>query len=416
MTLVPSPDHHTASPDDHTPSPHNRTPSPRDRSGRRGLRRPLVGLAVAAVLGAGVLAGCTDNTPGALTVSAGDDSCTVSAASAPSGRIVFSVTNSGSKINEFYVLGSDGLRILGEVENIGPGLSRELVVQAAPGEYLTACKPGMVGAGIRSEFTVTDSGADLTPVDEDKKLVDTANAEYASYVRDQTEQLLEKTRQFVTLYKAGSDAKARALYPDARVHWERIEPVAETFGDLDPRMDLREADLEKGQTWTGWHLIEKDLWPPHSGYTSLSTAQRARFADQLLKDTTTLYNRTRTMTFTATDTANGARGLLDEVAKSKLTGEEESWSHTDLWDFQANVDGARVAFEGLEPLLETKNPTLSQQISSRFAQLQALLDEHRRGSGFLLYGNLSRTDIKHLSDSVNALSEPLSQLAGAVTS
>jgi len=104
------------------------------------------------------------------------------------------------------------------------------------------------------------------------------------------------------------------------------------------------------------------------------------------------------------------------VAKSKVTGEEESWSHTDLWDFQANVEGARVAFEGLEPLLETKNPTLSQQISSRFAQLQALLDEHRRGSGFLLYGNLSRTDIKHLSNSVNALSEPLSQLAGAVTS
>jgi len=184
---------------------------------------------VAAVLGAGVLAGCTDNTrntpsaaddaatPGALTVSAGDDSCTVSATSAPSGRIVFSVTNSGSKINEFYVLGSDGLRILGEVENIGPGLSRELVVQAAPGEYLTACKPGMVGAGIRSEFTVTDSGADLTSVGEEKKLVDTANAQYAGYVRDQTEQLLEKTRQFVTLYKAGAGAlprRPRALGAD----------------------------------------------------------------------------------------------------------------------------------------------------------------------------------------------------------
>ena len=80
-------------------------------------------------------------------------------------------------------------------------------------------------------------------------------------MQDQSDQLVVKTQEFVDLYKAGDDEAARALYADARVHWERIETVAESFGDLDPRMDAREADLEPGQKWTGWHLIEKDLWP-----------------------------------------------------------------------------------------------------------------------------------------------------------
>ena len=38
--------------------------------------------------------------------------------------------------------------------------------------------------------------------------------------------------------------------------------------------------------------------------------------------------------------ANGSVDLLGEVAKSKVTGEEERYSHTDLGDFEANVDGA----------------------------------------------------------------------------
>ena len=67
----------------------------------------------------------------------------------------FTVTNSGSKVNEFYVY-AEGDRIMGEVENIAPGLTRELLVELPePGTYETACKPGMVGDGIRAPFTVT---------------------------------------------------------------------------------------------------------------------------------------------------------------------------------------------------------------------------------------------------------------------
>ena len=70
---------------------------------------------------------------------------------------------------------------------------------------------------------------------DDQALVDQAIANYAAYVEDQSAQLLEKTTEFVELYKSGDDDAARALYADARTHWERIETVAESFGDLDPR-------------------------------------------------------------------------------------------------------------------------------------------------------------------------------------
>jgi iron uptake system component EfeO len=370
------------------------------------------------------LTACTQNSPsastgagsapGKLSVVAADDRCEVSATQAPSGTLTFSVANRGTKVTEFYLLASDKLRIVGEVENIGPGLTRDLVLKAPAGSYYTACKPGMKGDGIQAAFTVTESGADLAASGADAELVAQANTLYAAYVKDQTEQLVAQTDTFVAAYTAGRDDEARRLYPVARVHWERIEPVAESFGDLDPQMDAREADLEPGQTWTGWHVMEKDLWPPKTGYSALTPAQRKAMADRLVKDTATLYQRTRSMTFTEDQIGNGAKELLDEVATGKVTGEEEAWSHTDLWDFQANVDGARVAWEGLRPLLKKRDAALDTRIESRFAELQKLLDSHRQGDGFVLYTSLDPAEIKALSDAVNALSEPLSKLTAAV--
>ncbi len=175
-----------------------------------------------------------------------DTSCSLSSAQAPSGTLHFTVKNTGSKVTEFYLLASDGLRILGEVENIGPGLARDLVLSAPPGSYVTACKPGMVGDGIRNQFAVSNSGEPSEASADEQQLITQATTGYASYVKDQTEQLLSDTEDFVNAYESGDDAKARALYPTARMHYERIEPVAESFGDLDPKLDLRQADLEAG--------------------------------------------------------------------------------------------------------------------------------------------------------------------------
>lgn len=373
------------------------------------------------------LAACTENAPGdeqasgdnrSLAVTSSDDECALSATEAPAGTLTFDVTNSGSQVTEFYLLGEDGLRIVAEVENVGPSISRALTVNAPAGEYVTACKPGMQGEGIRADFTVTESDEEVEVDADDQQLVEQAQTNYASYVEDQSAQLLTKTREFVDLYTAGDqDDEARTLYPDARTHWERIETVAESFGDLDPKMDLREADLEPGQEWTGWHKIEKDLWPARAQkYQPLSAEERGFFADDLLANTETVDERIQTLEYTIDQIANGSRGLLEEVATGKVTGEEEYWSRTDLWDFQANVDGARVAYEGVQPIVEQKDPELDDELTTRFDELQVLLDAQRDGDGFTLYDDLSTDEIKELADAVNALSEPLSRLTAAVLS
>lgn len=381
------------------------------------LLAAVCALAVAPLSACGSLTEDNDakSSGNSITVTSTDDTCEVSSGEAESGTVSFAVTNEGSKVTEFYLIGEDGLRIIGEVENIGPGLTRDLVLTAQPGKYFTACKPGMIGEGIRADFNVSDSGADLSITGVDQKAIDDALLQYSSYVKDQTAQLVPLTQEFVDAYKAGDDEKARELFPQARTHWERVETVAESFGDLDPKTDLREADLEPGQKWTGWHTIEKDLWPPAKGYTAFTDAERATYAADLMKNITTLNTRVQTLKYTVDQIANGSKGLLDEVATGKITGEEDIWSHTDLWDFQANVDGARVGYETLKPLLEVKDEALSTEIGERFAALQLLLDKYKDGDGFVFYDTVTEPQRKELSNAVDALAEPLSRMAGALT-
>jgi iron uptake system component EfeO len=380
-------------------------------------RKRFAVLAAAAALPL-VLSSCTDNakagaTDGPIQVVSTDSKCTVSAGTAPSGNLTFAVKNDGAQVTEFYLLGADGLQIVGEVENIGPGLTRNLVVTAGTGKYTTACKPGMQGDGIKAPFEVTDSGTQPAVDADFQKLIDTGTQQYASYVKDQTEQLVTGTQAFAAAYAAGDLDKARSLYAATRVHWERIEPVAESFGDLDPKLDAREADLEPGQEWTGWHRAEKDLYPP-AGYTALTAAERSTLATQLVTDTGDLAQRTRTVELSADNLGNGAKELLDEIATGKVTGEEEVWSHTDLWDFQANVDGARIAFESLKPALQQKNPELASTLETKFAALEAELKTYAKGDGFVYYNDLSQEQIQRLASLVDSLGEPLSQLTAAV--
>jgi iron uptake system component EfeO len=390
-------------------------------------------LVAAGAMVAATLTGCVPNdVPGSsdaatLTVDSSADACTVSAATAPSGTVVFKVANSGTATTEFYLLGSDGLRIVGEIENIGPGTTRNLTIQAHPGDYFTVCKPGMVGEGVdRTAFTVTDSGADLAASDDTAEQVRTAAANYVAYVRDQVAQLQPATEAFLTSWLAGDDDGARSQYATARAHYERIEPIAESFGNLDPQLDFREADVAAGDEWTGWHRIEKDLWPPTNAaptnaapaeYRPLTDQERVYFADKLTANTQELYDLVHAKDFTVSidSISNGAIALLDEVANGKITGEEEIFSHTDLYDFQGNLDGVRVSYEGVRDIAQAKNAALVKSIDTRLEALEGMLGQFGSlDTGFTSYTDLTAAQVKALSDSVNALGEPLSQLTAVV--
>jgi iron uptake system component EfeO len=342
---------------------------------------------------------------GPIAVQASDDSCQVARSSADAGTSVFTVRNGGSKVTEFYVYAA-GDRVMGEVENIAPGLSRELHVELPAGSYETACKPGMIGKGIRSAFTVSGSSAPLT---EDAALA-AATASYSRYVKSQTDALLTKTQEFVTAVKNNEVDKAKALFPVTRTYWERIEPVAEIFGDLDPKIDGREEVVEEGMEFTGFHRIEKDLWAAKP-----DVSKDGPIADQLLADVKEIVAKAQAEKLSPLQLANGAKALLDEVATGKITGEEDRYSHTDLWDFNANIEGSKAAIASLRPVLEERDPALVKTIDTEFANVDSTLGQHRAGDGWKLHTELTEADLKVLSDAINALAEPISKVAAVVS-
>ena len=378
--------------------------------------RSSVGIAALAAVLAGVsLTSCTakepkDNSsagPAEITVNASDTKCELSGTQAKTGPSTFVVSNSGSKVTEFYVYGA-GERVLGEVENISPGLQRKLVVHLSePGTYQTACKPGMAGDGIRTDFKVTGEAVQVDTQGKFKAAAD----DYKRYVGSQTEALVTATEAFVAAINAGDIEGAKAQFGPSRTYYERIEPVAESFpNDLDPRIDRREADLEPGQKWTGFHRLEKDLWV--QGIQPDTNA----IADQLVADVRELNNGVKAADYTidSTQIASGAQGLLDEIAISKITGEEDIFSHTDLWDFRANVEGSQTAVASVRPILDERNAELGKRVDQRFAEVEALLNKYRQGDGFVSYDKVTEPQRQELSRAIDALSKEVSQVQGVI--
>jgi iron uptake system component EfeO len=187
---------------------------------------------------------------GTVAITASDDACDITKKDFAAGPVAFQVSNKGSKVTEVYVY-APGDKIVTERENIGPGTHVELTVQLAAGKYQIACKPGMVGNGIRQDITVSGQ-ADHAAAD---PRLGKALTDYQAYVVRQTDETIAAARKFVDAFNDGDVEEAKRLYAPSRVGWERIEPVAESFGDLDPRVDAREADLKparSGPAGTGW--------------------------------------------------------------------------------------------------------------------------------------------------------------------
>jgi iron uptake system component EfeO len=370
----------------------------------------ILALVAVGALG-GTLAACggdkaDEGTPaagGPITVKATDTACEVAKTTLDAGTHVFSIANSGNKVTEFYVY-ADGDRVMGEVENITPGLSRELRVELPAGTYQAACKPGMIGTGIRNVLTVSGSAPALT----EDALLQQATASYSRYITSQSEALVEKTTDFVTAVKAGDIEKSKTLFPIARTYYERIEPVAEIFGDLDPKIDGREDDATAELPFSGFHKLEKDLW------VTKDISKDGPVADQLLTDVKEVVTKAKDEKLSPLQLANGAKELLDEVANSKITGEEDRYSHTDLWDFAANVDGSQAAVSALRPALEQRDPALVKQIDTAFTNVDSELAKYRDGDGWKYQNELSQAELKGLSDVINALAEPISKIAGVI--
>ena len=303
------------------------------------------------------------------------DGCVATPDTVPAGQVTFVITNVDALGVTEVELVSDQ-RIVGERENLAPGFDSTFSARLDGGTYEVFC-PGATTE--RRPFTVTGEAAaqnaDLTV------LLDQATVDYATYVDDQISFLLPPVQELAAALKAGDLAAAQAAYVKARPFYERIEPVAESFPDLDPAIDLRVGDVEAGTTWTGFHPIEQGL------FEKQSTEGLSELGDQLVVDIQSLQAEAGKLSaatqageaggYQAFEIANGSATLLDEVLASKITGEEEAYSKIDLLDFEANVEGSLQAFATLKPALDQIDPTVVPQIATAFDALIATLDTYR---------------------------------------
>jgi iron uptake system component EfeO len=222
-------------------------------------------------------------------------------------------------------------------------------------------------------------------------------------VDGQSELLVDRTEKFVAAVKAGDVAEAKRLYAPSRVPWERIEPIAEKFGTIDPEVDAREGDVPDKQ-WTGFHRIEQALWVENT------TEGQDEYADELMSDVERLERKVDDVKLQASDPVFGAVELLNEVSATKITGEEERYSHTDLYDIAANVEGAKVAFDFVKPVVKRENPELVAEIEARFEDVEREIEPYRRGDGWVSYDKVDDKERRELSQKIDALAEPLSRV------
>ena len=235
-------------------------------------------------------------------------------------------------------------------------------------------------------------------------------SDYKIYVTEQLDELASHTQAFTAAVKRGDLATAQQLYAPTRVYYESIEPIAELFSDLDASIDSRVDDHEQGvkaPDFTGFHRIEYSLFAAHT------TEGLATLADGLDKDIKDLQDRVAGLTFPPEKVVGGAAALLEEVAATKVSGEEDRYSHTDLYDFQGNIDGAKKIVDLFRGQLTQQDQAFVAKVDKNFASVNSILAKYRTADGgFQTYDKVKDRDRKALIGPVNTLAEDLSTLRG----
>jgi iron uptake system component EfeO len=263
------------------------------------------------------------------------------------------------------------------------------------------------GSGSASGSGISE---DVEGSETDNPLVQEAVAEYTVWVEEQVAETIAATTVLTDAVRAGDLEAAQAAFAPSRQGWERIEPIAGLVEELDGAMDARVDDFEgpDDPAFTGWHRIEYILW-------ELGTTEGAEeFADRLDADLLTLQEEIAAMEIPPAALAVGSAELIEEVSTGKITGEEDRYSHTDLWDFAANVEGARQGFTLLTPAIEAEDPELVTTIDELFTELAGQLAAYEDGEGYRSYEELTEDDKTAMQTTLAELSENLALVAGVL--
>ncbi len=245
-------------------------------------------------------------------------------------------------------------------------------------------------------------------------LVNEGVATYTQYVRQQADKLVGDLKVFTDAVRAGDVAAAKAAYAPSRQGWESIEPIAGLVSDVDAAVDSRVDDFAgvDDPKFTGWHKLEYLLWQKND----ISAASGApALADQLDSEIAGLKTTLDGTTIPPGALPAGAADLIEEVSEGKITGEEDRYSGTDLWDFAANVEGSKQAYVALAPALKAKDADLASKIDAGFTDIQAQIQAYSDGNGgYKPFSALTPADTTKMKTTLAQLSENLANVAGTL--
>jgi iron uptake system component EfeO len=379
-----------------------------------GLAAISAGLAVVAA-GCGSSSGSSasgktasdSGTASTVSISLTPQGCAPKPATVTAGEVDFNVANKNAgAVSEAELRTGDLAKILGEQENLTPGLTGGFALSLQPGTYKINC-PGAA----QQHWTLTVTGKASGPAWQSTPQLAAAVSGYSSYISQNTASLVTSTQQMCAAIDAKNLGQAELLYPRARVFYERIEPVAEIWGNLDTDIDGRwENPVTVASQFTGFHRIEQMMWADNT----LKGA--SQMCAGLVTSEQQLLTLVRSASYNPLEMASGATDLINEAATSKIDGEEERYSNTDLPVFQANVDGAMEVVSLLRPYLEKKDPSLLTLIQRRDAAISAQLVHYQAspgydGTGYVEYSTVLNTQRRQLSGTVNAFAEALSKVS-----
>ncbi len=336
--------------------------------------------------------------------------CAPQPATVETGDIQFNVTNKNADaISEAELRTSNLSHLLGEQENLAPGLAGGFELTVEPGNYVINC-PGAHQS--HAPFAVTGTAKTISATDQAG--LKQAVSGYATYVDQQTADLVSSSQTLCHDINAGNLTQAKIDYPKARIYYERIEPVASVWGTLDTQIDGRiNNPVTNPAALEGFHRIEEIMW------TKGTLSGVAGFCNRLVKNEQQLHTLVATASYNPVTMASGATDLINEAGDSKISGEEERYSNTDFIVFQANVDGAMEVVNLLKPYLQQADPALLNTVEQRHATVEAAIAKYQATpgydhTGYVEYSTVVDSQRRQLSGVVQAFAEALSKIPGQV--
>ncbi|WNR42286.1 EfeM/EfeO family lipoprotein [Paenibacillus roseipurpureus] len=264
---------------------------------------------------------------------------------------------------------------------------------------------------LTTSFSSNTGAVNKDTIEASKALQDAAKA-YNAYVQDQGNQLVKLLDDLNNAIKSGDMKKASEAYVLSRMPYERIEPIIETFSELDGVMDARVDDFknEKDPAFTGYHRIEYLL------FVKKNVKDAEPFAAQLLEDGKKMQKAIASTTIAPTDFIAGVGELMEEAQSSKITGEEERWSGATVPVIRANVEGAQVIYDLVKAELKKKDAALDEKISKSLAAvIETMNTLSPAGATWNDFGKMEQVKQVDLKNKLEALAEPLVKMPGTLS-